>query len=50
VEFTGKEENGVKIDKPEKARDMACYKISLDKIGLPSTIKIDEFGEYVSIK
>jgi len=51
VEFVGKEVNGIKIEKPEKARDMGCYKISLDKVGLPSTITIDnEFGEYTSIK
>ena len=49
VEFTGKEENGVKVEKPEKARDMGCYKISLDKSGLPSTITIDEFGEYTKV-
>ena len=31
VEFVGKVENGIKVEKPEKARDMGCYKISLDK-------------------
>ena len=46
VEFVGKEENGVKVEKPEKARDMECYKISLDKTNLPPTIAINEFGEY----
>jgi len=50
VEFIGKNGNGLKVEKPEKARDMGCYKISLDKVGLPSTITIDEFGEYASIK
>lgn len=53
VEFTGKEENGVKVERPEKARDMGCYKISLDKENLPkddngqTKIKIEEFGDYV---
>jgi CRISPR-associated protein Csd2 len=46
VEFTGKEENGLKVEKTEKARDMGCYKISLDKTDLPPTITIEEFGEY----
>lgn len=49
VEFTGKEEKGVKVDKPEKARDMGCYKISLDKNGIPSTIAIEEFGNYTAV-
>ena len=49
VEFTGKEENGVKVEKPEKARDMGCYKISLDKTGIPSTIAIEEFGDYAAV-
>ena len=49
VEFTGKEENGVKVEKPEKARDMGCYKISLDKTGIPSTIAIEEFGDYAVV-
>jgi len=49
VEFTGKEENGVKVERPEKARDMGCYKISLDKAGMPSTIAIEEFGEYAVV-
>lgn len=49
VEFTGKDENGVKIEKPEKARDMGCYKISLDKTGLPSSIQIEEFGDYAVV-
>jgi CRISPR-associated protein Csd2 len=49
VEFTGKEGDGVKVDKPEKSRDMACYKISLDTIGLPATVAIDEFGEYATV-
>lgn len=49
VEFTGKEENGVKVERPEKARDMGCYKISLDKTDLPATITIDEFGEYAVV-
>lgn len=42
VEFTGKEA-------PEKARDMGCYKISLDKAGIPSTIAIEEFGDYAAV-
>lgn len=49
VEFIGKEKNGVKIEKPEKARDMGCYKISLDKNGLPSSITIEEFGDYAAV-
>lgn len=55
VEFTGKEENGVKVERPEKARDMGCYKISLDKEHLPEDdnkqpkIKIEEFGEYAAV-
>jgi len=49
VEFTGKEENGLKVEKPEKARDMGCFKISLDKTGLPSTIKVEEFGDYAAV-
>lgn len=49
VEFVGKEENGIKVEKPEKARDMGCYKISLDKTGIPSSITIEEFGEYAVV-
>jgi CRISPR-associated protein Csd2 len=49
VEFVGKDENGVKVEKPEKARDMGCYKISLDKTGIPSTIAIEEFGDYAVV-
>lgn len=49
VKFIGKEENGVKVDKAEKARDMGCYKISLDKNGLPSSITIEEFGDYAAV-
>ncbi len=49
VEFVGKDEDGIKVDKPEKARDMVCYKISLDKTGLPSSIKIEEFGDYAAV-
>ena len=55
VEFTGKEENGVKVEKPEKARDMGCYKISLDKENLPKDdngqpkINMEEFGEYATV-
>lgn len=49
VEFVGKEENGIKVEKPEKARDMGCYKISLDKTGLPSSIEIKEFGDYAAV-
>lgn len=55
VEFTGKEENGVKVEKPEKARDMGCYKISLDKENLPKDdngqpkINIEEFGDYAAV-
>jgi CRISPR-associated protein Csd2 len=49
VEFIGKEGDGVKVDKPEKARDMGCYKISLDKVGLPSTVTTEEFGEYANV-
>jgi CRISPR-associated protein Csd2 len=55
VEFTGKEENGVKVERPEKARDMGCYKISLDKENLPKDdngqpkINIEEFGEYATV-
>ena len=49
VEFTGKEENGIKVERPEKARDMGCYKISLDKTDLPPTITIEEFGEYAAV-
>ncbi len=55
VEFTGKEENGVKVERSEKARDMGCYKISLDKENLPKDdngqpkIKIEEFGEYAAV-
>lgn len=51
VEFVGKDENGVKVEKPEKARDMGCYKISLDKGNLPQDenkqqkIKIELFGD-----
>lgn len=48
VEFVGKKENG-KVDKPEKARDMGCYKISLDKTNLPSSINIEEFGDYAAV-
>jgi CRISPR-associated protein Csd2 len=49
VEFVGKEENSIKVEKPEKARDMGCYKISLDKTGLHSSIKIEEFGDYAAV-
>ena len=49
VKFTGKEENGVKVEKPEKARDMGCYKIFLDKTGLPASIGIEEFGDYAAV-
>jgi len=49
VEFTGKEENGIKVERPEKARDMGCYKISLDKTDIPQTITIEEFGEYSAV-
>lgn len=49
VEFTGKEGNGVKVEKPEKARDMGCYKISLNKTGIPSSITIEEFGDYAAV-
>ena len=49
VEFVGKEENGVKVEKPEKARDIGCYKISLNKTGLPSSINIEEFGDYAAV-
>jgi len=49
VEFVGKDENGVKVEKPEKARDMGCYKISLDKTGLPPSINIEEFGDYAAV-
>lgn len=49
VKFVGKEVNGIKIEKPEKARDMECYKISLDKTGFPDSIKIDEFGDYAAV-
>ena len=55
VEFTGKEESGVKVEKPEKARDMGCYEISLDKENLPKDddgkpkIAIEEFGEYAAV-
>ncbi len=49
VEFVGKEENGVKVEKWEKARDMGCYKITLDKTGLPSSISIEEFGDYAAV-
>ena len=49
VEFVGKEVNGLKIEKPEKARDMECYKIWLDNIGIPSTVGIVEFGEYKKV-
>jgi len=49
VEFTGKKENGIKVERPEKARDMGCYKISLDKTDLPQTIAIEEFGEYAAV-
>ena len=51
VEFVGKDENGVKVEKPEKARDMGCYKISLDKGNLPQDeseqqkIDIELFGD-----
>jgi CRISPR-associated protein Csd2 len=30
------------VDKPEKARDMKFYPISLDKTGLPATVVVDE--------
>jgi len=49
VKFTGKEENGVKVEKPEKTRDMGCYKIFLDKTDLPSSIQIEEFGDYAVV-
>ena len=49
VEFVGKEENSIKVEKPEKARDMGCYKMSLDKTGLPSSITIEEFGDYADV-
>jgi len=49
VEFVGKEDNGVKVEKPEKARDMACYKISLDKTDIPSSITTEEFGDYATV-
>lgn len=49
VEFVGKIGHGVKVENPEKAREMECYKISLDKTGLPSSISIDEFGEYANV-
>lgn len=49
VEFTGKEDNGVKVEKSEKARDMGCYKISLDKTDMPSSIHIEEFGDYAAV-
>jgi len=51
VEFVGKNENGVKIEKPERARDMGCYKISIDKRNLPMDdnkqpkITIKPFGD-----
>ena len=51
VEFVGKDGNGVKIEKPEMARDMGCYKISLDKGNLPQDeskqqkIDIEQFGD-----
>ena len=47
AEFIGKEVSGSKIEKPEKARDMGWYKITLDKTDLPSSISImHEFGDY----
>jgi CRISPR-associated protein Csd2 len=49
VKFVGKEENSIKVEKPEKARDMECYKMSLDKTGLPSSITIEEFGDYADV-
>lgn len=49
VEFVGKEESSIKVEKPEKARDMGCYKMSLDKTGLPSSITIEEFGDYAAV-
>ena len=49
VEFTGKEENGIKVARPEKARDMGCYKISFHKTDLPPTITLEEFGEYAAV-
>lgn len=49
VVFTGKEENGIKVERPEKARDMGCFKISLDKTDLPPSIKIEEFGNYADV-
>ena len=49
VKFVGKEKSGIKVEKPEKARDMGCYKISLDKTGLPSSITIEEFGDYAAV-
>lgn len=55
VKFTGKDENGFKVERPEKARDIGCYKISLDKEDLPKDdngepkISIEEFGEYAAV-
>jgi len=55
VEFVGKEENGIKIEKPEKARDMGCYQISLNRTNLPMDennqpkIIIDPFGDAACI-
>ncbi len=49
VEFVGKDENGVKVNKPEKARDMGCYKISFDDTSFPSLIAKEEFGDYAEI-
>ena len=51
VEFVGKDGNGVKVEKPEKARDMGCYKVSLNKVNLPldenkqQKINIELFGD-----
>jgi CRISPR-associated protein Csd2 len=50
VDFVGNELNGIKIAEHQKARDMGCYKIWLDKTDLPSSITIEEFGAYASIK
>ena len=56
VEFVGKDKNGVKVEKPETARDMGCYKISLDKNNLPQgenkqpKIHIELFGDATCIE
>jgi len=51
VEFVGKQENGIKVVKPQNARDIGCYKISLDRAGLPLSMadKIEEFGDYAAV-